>query len=109
MQHCCLLDPQVVYAVRPLLDSRLNDEPIFKQLLFERWLKQQRIQLSHCDAHFVPGDLKKFCEQMDDILQWDQSNKNYILAHDLSGVDWSHYKHPLSENVYDIYVLFGET
>ncbi len=31
---------------------------------------------------------RKNCEPMGDILQWDQSNKNYILTHDVSGVDW---------------------
>ena len=29
---------------------------------------------------FAPGDLGKFCEQMGDILQWDQSNKNCIMT-----------------------------
>jgi hypothetical protein len=99
MQHYCPLHPQVVDAVRPLLDGRRNDEPVFKQLSFERWLKQQKIQLLHCDAHFVPGDLRKFCERQGDILQWDQSNKNYILSHGVSGVDWRLYKHPLPEHV----------
>jgi hypothetical protein len=33
-------------------------------------------------------------EQMGDILQWDQSNKNYILTHGVSGVDWRFYKSP---------------
>jgi hypothetical protein len=79
---------------------------MFKQLSFERWLKQQKIQLSHCDVHFVPGDLRRFCEQMGDIIQWDQSNKNYIMTHGVSGVDWCFYKHPLPEHVYDVYVQY---
>jgi hypothetical protein len=54
----------------------------------------------------VPGDLRKFCEQQGDILQWDQSNKNYILTHGVSGVDWRFYKHPLPEHVYDIYMKY---
>jgi hypothetical protein len=56
MQHYCPLHPQVVDALAPLLDSQRNDEPMFKQLSFERWLKKQKIQLLHCDAHFVPGE-----------------------------------------------------
>ena len=59
------------------MDKRLDDELMFKQLSFERWLKQQKVPLVHGSYHFVPGDLRKFCEQMGDILQWDQSNKNY--------------------------------
>jgi hypothetical protein len=106
MQHYCPLHPQVVDGVRPLLDGRRNDERMFKQLPFERWLKQHKIQLLHCDAHFVPGDLRKFCEQQGDILQWDQSNKNYIMTHGVSGVDWRFYKHPLPENVHDVYMQY---
>ncbi|MGZ8876325.1 MAG: hypothetical protein ACXW1F_07575 [Halobacteriota archaeon] len=106
MQHYCPLHPQVVDALKLLLDGRRNDELMFKQLSFERWLKQQKIRLLLCDSHFVPGDLRKFCEQHGDILQWDQSNKNYIMTHGVSGVDWRFYKHPLPEHVYDVYMKY---
>jgi hypothetical protein len=43
---------------------------------------------------------------MGDILQWDQSNKNYILTHGVSGVDWRFYKHPLLEHVYNVYMQY---
>ncbi|MGZ7132582.1 MAG: hypothetical protein ACXVH6_04305 [Halobacteriota archaeon] len=29
----------------------------------------------------------------------DQSNKNYIMTHGTSGVDWKHYKQPLPQNI----------
>jgi len=48
----------------------------------------------------------RVCEQQGDILQWDQSNKNYILTHGASGVDWRFYKHPLPEHVYDLYMQY---
>jgi hypothetical protein len=37
-------------------------------------------------SHVVPSDLREFPEQ-GDILEWDHSNKNYILTHSVSGVD----------------------
>jgi hypothetical protein len=43
---------------------------------------------------------------MGNLLLWDQSNKNYILTHGVSEVDWRFYKHSLPENVYDVYVLY---
>jgi hypothetical protein len=92
----------VLEAVAPLLDGRLDPELMFKQLSFERWLKQRKVPLVHGSYHFVPGDLRKFCEQQGDILQWDQSNKNFILTHGVSGVEWRFYKHPLPGSVYDI-------
>jgi hypothetical protein len=43
---------------------------------------------------------------MGDILQWDQSNKKYILTHGVSGVDWSFYKSLRPGPVYDIYMHY---
>jgi hypothetical protein len=108
MQHYCSLHPQVVKAAMPTLNDQTDDNPMFKQLSFERWLKQQELQLTYGRHHFVPGDLRKFCEQTGDILQWDQSNKNYILTHGVSGVDWRFYKHPLPERVYTVYLNYWE-
>ena len=106
MQHYCALHPQVVEAVAPLLDGRRDNELMFKQLSFERWLKQEKIPLLHGSHVFLPGDLRKLCEQMGDILQWDQSNKNYILTHGVSGVDWRFYKSPRPGPVFDIYMKY---
>ena len=44
---------------------------------------------------FVLSDLRKFTEQYGDVIQWDQSNRAYIMTHGVSGIDWKHYKHPL--------------
>ena len=55
-------------------------------------------------THFILSDLRKFAEQYGDILQWDQSNRAYIMTHGVSGIDWKHYEHPLLENVYDVYM-----
>jgi hypothetical protein len=70
--------------------------------------EKQKVPLLHGGNHFMPGDLRKFCEQMGDILQWDQSNKNYLMTHGVSGVDWRFYKRPLPQHVYDVYIKSGE-
>jgi hypothetical protein len=54
----------------------------------------------------VPSDSRKFCEEQGDILQWDQSNKNHILKHRVSGVDSRFDKHPLPEQVFDVYMQY---
>ena len=56
--------------------------------------------------HFVLGDLCKFCEQHGDVIGWEQSNRAYIITHSVSGIDWKHYKHPLSKHVYDVYMRY---
>jgi hypothetical protein len=70
------------------------------------WVKRQKISLTRAATHFVLGDLRKFTEQYGDIIQWDQSNRAYIMTHGVSGIEWKHYKHPLPENVYDIYIQY---
>jgi len=70
------------------------------------WIKRQKIPLTQIVTHFILGDLWKFAEQYGDFIQWDQSNKNYILTHGVSGVDWRFYKHPRPQHVYDIYMKY---
>ncbi|MGZ5563407.1 MAG: hypothetical protein ACXW1R_05715 [Halobacteriota archaeon] len=106
MQHYCPLHPQVVEAIVPVLEGRFDDERVFEQLSFQEWLKYTNVRLLHGGARIVNGDLRKFAEQESDLLQWDQSNKNYILTHGVNGVDWRFYKHPLPENVYDVYMQY---
>jgi hypothetical protein len=71
-----------------------------------KWFKREKISLSRVSAHFTLGDARKFTEQYGDIIRWDQSNRTYIMTHGVSGIDWKHYKHPLPENVYDVYVRY---
>jgi hypothetical protein len=54
----------------------------------------------------LSGVLLKFVGQRGDIIQWEQSNRAYILTHGVSGVEWSHYRHPLPEYVYDVYMRY---
>jgi hypothetical protein len=48
--------------------------------------------MRRCDGRFTASDLRKFAEQYGDIIQWDHSNRAYILTHGISVVDWAHYK-----------------
>ena len=106
MQHYVPLHPQVIQAIQPLLDERDDDEPLFEYNSLVMWVKRQKIPLTRVTTHFVLGDLRKFTEQYGDIIQWDQSNRAYIMTHGVSGIDWKHYKHPLPENVYDVYMQY---
>jgi hypothetical protein len=106
MQHYCPLHPQVVQGIEPLVNGRSDDKPTFKHLAFERLLRRHKIELVRSPHHFVVSDLRKFAEQYGDIIQWEQSNRAYILTHGVSGVEWLHYKHPLPECVYDAYMQY---
>jgi hypothetical protein len=70
------------------------------------WMKRHPVPMSRFKGHFQLGDLRKFAEQYGDIIQWEQSNRAYILTHGVSGVDWRFYKHPLPDSVYDVYMKY---
>jgi len=106
MQHYCPLHPQVVEAMLPLLDGRRGDKPVFEQLSFQQWLRYNEVPLLQSNVRMVNGDLRKFAEQHGDIIEWEQSNRAYVLTHGVSGVDWRFYKHPLPDSVYDIYMKY---
>jgi hypothetical protein len=77
MQHYVALHPSVVDAVTPFLDGRNRKD----------------------NTH-------KFAEQLDDVIQWDQSNRAYILTRGVPWVEWTHYRHPLPEYIYGIYMKY---
>ncbi|MGZ4861878.1 MAG: hypothetical protein ACXV2E_03730 [Halobacteriota archaeon] len=106
MSHYVPIHPRVVGAIKPLLDGRNDDELMFRFASFLLRLMRQKIPMSHFKGHFVLGDLRKFAEQHGDIIGWDLSNRACILTHGVSGVDWSHYKHPLPEHVYNVYMRY---
>jgi len=106
MSHYVPLPPRIVEALERLLIGRNDDELMFTHSSLKQWIKRQKIPMSRFKGHFQLGDLRKFAEQHGDIIQWDQSNRAYILTHDVSGVSWGHYRNPLPENVYDIYMSY---
>ncbi|MGD0172736.1 MAG: hypothetical protein ABSB81_11555 [Halobacteriota archaeon] len=106
MEHYVPLHPQVVKAMEAVLGDRKNKESAFGYHSFQMWLKRQKIPMSHFKGHFVLGDLRKFAEQQGDVIEWEPTNRAYILTHGVSGVQWSHYKHARPEPVYDIYMKY---
>jgi len=106
MSHYVPLHPRVAEALKPLLVGREDDELMFTHSSFSQWIKRQKIPMSRFQKPFVLGDLRKFAEQYGDVIQWDESNRAYILTHGVSGVAWSHYRHPLPEHVYDVYMKY---
>ena len=107
MEHYVPLHPQVIEAILPLLNGKKDDEDVFQHGSFWMWVKRQKIPMSRFKGHFVLGDLRKFTEQHGDILEWEQSNRAYILTHGVSGIEWGHYCHPLPDSVRCLYKILG--
>ena len=106
MPHYVPVHPQVVEALHLLLDGRDNNKRTFRYYSFYKLIKRQEIPLTRTASYFVLVDLRKFAEQYGDIIQWNDSNRAYILTHGVSGVKWSHYKHPSPEFVYEVHTKF---
>jgi integrase len=106
MEHFVPLHPQVVESAALLCEDRDGEAPIFALESFRKWAQKQRVPLSRSNSHFVTSDLRKFAEQHGDVIGWNESNRAYILTHGVRGVEWSNYRHPLPEHVYDIYMRY---
>jgi len=109
IEHYVPLHPVVVGSIRDVLkhDFGENDDakPLFMFNSFEKWLERRKIPLPRVrdpsKAHLWLSDFRKFAEQFGDIIGWDVTNRKYVLAHGMTGVDS---KHPLPEDVYDTYM-----
>jgi hypothetical protein len=106
MEHVLPLAPQLRGVLEALCDGRDGGEKMFMLESFRKWLQKHKIPLVRCNSHFVASDLRKFAEQHGDILGWNESNRAYILTHGVRGIEWSNYRHPLPEHVYDTYMKY---
>jgi integrase len=114
VEHYVPLHPSVINAISEVFarDFEENDDakPFFMFNSFEKWLERQKIPLPRVrdpsKAHLWLSDFRKFAEQFGDVIGWDATNRKYVLAHGMTGVDWEHYKHPLPEDVYDVYMRY---
>ena len=104
MEHYVPLHPVVIDALKVIIGDRPDDDQLFAYFSTRIWFTRKKYPLKRCDHHFVLGDLRKFAEQHGDAICWNDSNRSYILTHGVSGVQWSHYKSPLPEYVYDVYM-----
>ena len=108
MEHFVPLHPQLAGEMEVLCDSRDRSELMFMSESFRKWMQKQRIPLARCNSHFVTSDLRKFAEQRGDVLGWNELNRASVLTHGVSGVEWSNYRHPLLEHVYDVYMKYWD-
>jgi hypothetical protein len=106
MEHYVPLHPQLARVMEIMCDDREANELMFLLESFRKWLQKQRIPLSRCNSHFVASDLRKFAEQHGDVVGWNESNRAYILTHGVRDIEWSNYRHPLPEHIYDVYMKY---
>jgi len=106
MEHFVPLHPQLAGVMEALCDGREGSELTFILESFRKWSQKTKIPLMRCKTHFFASDLRNFAEQHGDIVGWNESNRAYILTHGVRGLEWSNYRFPLPEHVYDVYMRY---
>ncbi len=69
-----------------------------------RWLREHAIPMKHTSGKLELKDIRKFFEQKSDEVGFNDANKNFIMSHGVSSINWQSYKQFLPENVYKRYM-----
>jgi hypothetical protein len=114
MEHYVPIHPQLI----PILTSIINEPDrfwdrtgqingsyrVFDYLGATRWLRENPIQLKHTRGKLELKDIRKYFEQKSDEVGFNDANKNFIMSHGVSSINWQSYKQFLPENVYKRYM-----
>ncbi|MEM3927761.1 MAG: hypothetical protein QXT07_02315 [Archaeoglobaceae archaeon] len=115
MEHYVPIHPKIIPILAKVVEIKKRNGAnfIFDKNSYVHLIKRNPIILKYADLVknpkrkcFSVGDLRKFAEQMADKIEWNVSNKNYILSHGVKSIDWERYKHPLPEFVYSVYMKY---
>jgi len=103
LEHYVPLHPAVIPYVESLIHDRNDDEIVFNYRQLQKWLKINPVPLTRLNGKMELKDLRKAFEQISDRIGFTDANKNFMMAHCVSGVNWTSYKQFLPEDVYQRY------
>ncbi len=103
LEHYVPLHPAVVPYVEKIIQNRNDNDIVFNHRQLQKWLLKTRVQLSRVNGKMELKDLRKAFEQISDGIGFVDANKNFMMAHCVSGVNWTSYKQFLPESVYQRY------
>jgi hypothetical protein len=104
MEHYCPLHPVLIPYLTKMIEGRKDTEKMFFICGLQSWLYRNPQPMKHTAGALNPMDLRKFFEQKSDELGFVDANKNYIMSHGVSSVNWRSYKAFLPEGVYMVYM-----
>jgi hypothetical protein len=114
MEHYVPLHPNLIVSLTAVINDtdRVWDRTgkiggsyrAFDYLGACRWLREHAIQMKHTRGKLELKDLRKFFEQKSDEVGFNDANKNFIMSHGVSSINWQSYKQFLPENVYKRYM-----
>lgn len=104
MAHYVPLHPKIIPLLDSLVENRSNALPMFDYTGLMLWLRKKQIPLDRTDGVLQLKDLRKFFEQKSDEIGFIDANKNFIMSHGVSSINWQSYKQFLPENVHRKYI-----
>jgi len=104
MAHYCPIHPAIIPHIIDTIEGRSSDECLFSYEGLKQWLSRNPVLLSQTTGNLQLKDLRKFFEQKSDEIGFTDSNKNFIMSHGVSSINWTSYKQFLPENVYKTYM-----
>jgi hypothetical protein len=107
LEHLVPLHPVIIPYLKRVIENDMMGGTMFSDYLgLQRWLKSHPIPMKHTKGKIELKDLRKFFEQKSDEIGFTDANKNFIMSHGISGVNWQSYKQFLPENVYNVYMKY---
>jgi hypothetical protein len=104
LEHYAPLHPLIIPYLIDAIEGRSSDEGLFSYEGLKQWLSRNPVPLSQTKGNLQLKDLRKFFEQKCDEIGFNDANKNFIMSHGVSSINWTSYKQFLPENVYKRYM-----
>ncbi len=104
MEHYVPLHPVLIPLIEQVIKGKQDNDLVFDYLGLQRWFKYHSITMKHTAGNLQQRDLRKFFEQKSDEIGFTDANKNFIMSHGVSSINWTSYKQFLPENVYKVYM-----
>jgi hypothetical protein len=104
LQHYVPIHLVLLPYIKKVIIEKSDNDTVFDYLGLQRWLKHHPISMRHTKGKIELKDLRKFFEQKSDEIGFTDANKNFIMSHGVSSINWTSYKQFLPENVYKRYM-----
>lgn len=86
------------------MDRTIVFSGIIGPMSLPRYIRRNPAFLTHTNGSLQLKDIRKFFEQKSDEIGFNDANKNFIMSHGVSSINWTSYKQFLPENVYARYM-----
>jgi len=106
LAHHVPLHPELIPSLTKVLEGKASSQCLFSYESLKQWFSRHPINLTHTKGNLQLKDLRKFFEQKSDELGFNDANKNFIMSHGVSSINWQSYKQFLPENVYARYMTW---